>query len=227
MTRLVCVILLACLSTLAQAQQELQAQAAKATDNKPADKKAELKAVNIYSQEQLIEMIRDKSYLTRVKGDDCQLVQDIEARAEVLKQPLYQYLWAEMLNYGICVKANPPRGISLLRDAAEQGSAEAMVRIAEYYHDGKFVIQDKERAVQYTLPAAASGDLPARMMLVRLFGEGYGSPRDYEMGYHWLYNDVFSDEATKQEALKLLMVLEAKMPASAVERAKQAHLRSR
>lgn len=94
----------------------------------------------------------------------------------MLKQPLYQYLWAEMLNYGICVKANPPRGISLLRDAAEQGSAEAMVRIAEYYHDGQFVIQDKQRAVQYTLPAAANGDLPARMMLVRLFGEGYGSP---------------------------------------------------
>jgi hypothetical protein len=60
-----------------------------------------------------------------------------------------------------------------------------------------------------------------------LFGEGYGSPRDYEMGYHWLYNDVFSDEATKQEAMKLLMVLEAKMPASAVDRAKQEHLRSR
>ncbi|WP_394204385.1 tetratricopeptide repeat protein [Shewanella waksmanii] len=184
-------------------------------------------AVDIYSQEQLIELIRSKAYLSRVKGDDCQLVQDIEARAEVLKQPLYQYLWAEMLNYGICVKANPPRGISMLRDAAEQGSAEAMVRIAEYYHDGQFVIQDKQRAVQYTLPAAANGDLPARMMLVRLFGEGYGSPRDYEMAYHWLYNDVFSDEATKQEALSLLKVLEQKMPASAVSRAKQEHLRPR
>ncbi|MCG9697465.1 flagellar protein MotX [Shewanella sp. Isolate11] len=184
------------------------------------------RAVDIYSQEQLIDMIRDKSYLTRVRGDECQLVQDIEARAEVLKQPLYQYLWAEMLNYGICVPANPPRGISLLRDAAEQGSAEAMVRIAEYYHDGKFVIQDKQRAVQYTLPAAASGDQPARIMLVRLFGEGYGSPRDYVLGYHWLYNDVFSDEATKQEAIKLLKVLEAKMPPSAVTRAKQEHLRS-
>ncbi|WP_442800684.1 tetratricopeptide repeat protein [Shewanella sp. AS1] len=184
------------------------------------------RAVDIYSQEQLIDMIRDKSYLIRVKGDKCQLVQDIEARAEVLKQPLYQYLWAEMLSHGICVKANPPRGISMLRDAAEQGSAEAMVRIAEYYHDGKFVIQDRQRAVQYVLPAAASGDLPARMMLVKLFGEGYGSPRDYEMGYHWLYNDVFSDEATKQEAVKLLKVLAAKMPPSAVERARQEHLRS-
>lgn len=188
---------------------------------------AETKALDIYSQEQLIELIRTKQYLTRVKGDDCQLVQDIEARAEVLKLPLYQYLWAEMLNYGICVKANPPRGISLLRNSAEQGSAEAMVRIAEYYHEGTFVIQDKERAIQYVLPAAANGDLPARLMLVRLFGEGYGSPRDFEMAYHWLYNDVFSDEATKKEALELLKVLEQKMPPSAIARAKQEHLRSR
>ncbi|RTR41017.1 sel1 repeat family protein [Shewanella canadensis] len=188
---------------------------------------AETKALDIYSQEQLIELIRTKQYLTRVTGDDCQLVQDIEARAEVLKLPLYQYLWAEMLNYGICVKANPPRGISLLRNSAEQGSAEAMVRIAEYYHNGQFVIQDKERAIHYVLPAAANGDLPARLMLVRLFGEGYGSPRDYEMAYHWLYNDVFSDEATKKKALELLKVLEQKMPPSAIARAKQEHLRSR
>ncbi|NRD75486.1 sel1 repeat family protein [Shewanella sp. VB17] len=184
-------------------------------------------AVDIYSQEQLIGLIRTKQYLTRVKEDDCQLVQDIEARAEVLKQPLYQYLWAEMLNYGICVEANPPRGMSLLRDAVAQGSAEAMVRVAEYYYHGTFVFQDKDRAVQYVLPAAASGDLPARMLLVRLFGEGYGSYRDFELGYLWLYNDVFSDEATKQEAYKLLKVLEQKIPPSIIARIKLEHLKSR
>ena len=184
------------------------------------------KAVDVYTQEQLVDLIRTKRYLTQVKGDDCQIVQDIEARAEVLKQPLYQYLWAEMLNYGICVKANPPRGIAMLKTSAEQGSAEAMVRMAEYYRDGKFVIEDKQRAVQYTLPAAATGDLPARMMLVRLFGEGYGSPRDYEVGFHWLYNEVFSDETTQAEAINLLKVLEAKMPPSAVARAKKEHLRT-
>ncbi|MCL1048696.1 flagellar protein MotX [Shewanella abyssi] len=182
------------------------------------------KAVDVYTQEQLVELIRSKSYLTQVKGDDCQIVEDIEARAEVLKQPLYQYLWAEMLNFGICVKANPPRGISMLKTSAQQGSAEAMVRMAEYYHDGKFVMEDKERAVHYVLPAAATGDLPARIMLVRLFGEGYGSPRDYETGFHWLYNEVFSDETTQTEAINLLKVLEAKMPPSAVARAKKEHL---
>ncbi len=188
---------------------------------------AETQAVDIYSQDQLLEMIRGEKYLARVKQDDCQLVQDIEARAEVLKQPLYQFLWGEMLNHGICVKANAVKGMGLLRDAAEQGSPEAMVKLAEYYQNGKFVIRNKDRAVNYLLPAAASGSLAARMMLVRLYGEGYGSPRDYEMAYNWLYNNVFTDEATKKKALSLLQVLAAKMPASAVARAQQEHLRTR
>jgi hypothetical protein len=54
-------------------------------------------AVDIYSDQQLISLIRSNQYLQRVKADDCQLVQDIEARAEVLQQPMYQFLWAEML----------------------------------------------------------------------------------------------------------------------------------
>ncbi|WP_220732504.1 tetratricopeptide repeat protein [Shewanella morhuae] len=182
---------------------------------------AQTEAVDIYSQDQLLDLIRSNQYLAKVKQDDCQLVQDIEARAQVLKQPLYQFLWGEMLNHGTCVKANPAKGIALLRDSAEQGSSEAMLKLADYYQSGKFVIRNKDRAVHYLLPAAASGDLTARMTLVRLFSEGDGSSRDYEMAYHWLYNDVFTDEATQKKALSLLKALAAKMPPSAVARAQQ------
>lgn len=38
---------------------------------------AETQAVDIYSQEQLLEMIRSEQYLAKVKQDECQLVQDI------------------------------------------------------------------------------------------------------------------------------------------------------
>ncbi|MBV7316176.1 tetratricopeptide repeat protein [Shewanella sp. NIFS-20-20] len=185
---------------------------------------AALDAVDIYSDKQLLSLIHQQQYLQRVKSDDCQLLQDIEARAMVLKQPLYQYLWGEMLNYGVCVSADPRRGMTILQMAAEQGSSEAMVKIAQYYHDGRFVIQNKHRAVQFVLPAAANGDQQARIMLVRLQAQGYGSPMDYEMGYHWLFNEVFANTATKLEALQLLQQLEAKMPASAVFRAQQQRL---
>ncbi|MGI2260525.1 tetratricopeptide repeat protein [Shewanella sp. GXUN23E] len=184
-------------------------------------------AVDIYSQEKLLALIHADRYLEQVKADDCQLVQDIEARAEVLNQPLYQYLWGEMQNYGVCVPANPARGIELLNRAAGQGSPEAMVLLAQYYRDGRFVVQNKHRAVQYVLPAAANGNQTARMMLARLMSEGYGSPRDYELAYHWLFNEVFSDEETKLEALTLLQGLEARMPASVVQKARKASLNGR
>lgn len=184
-------------------------------------------AVDIYSDQQLILLIRSNQYLQRVKADDCQLVQDIEARAEVLQQPMYQFLWGEMLNNGVCVKAHPSRGMALLQTSAEQGSAEAMVKLADYYYRGKLVIKDPNRAVQYVLPAAANGDLTARMTLVRLFGEGYGSPADYELGYHWLYNSIFDDDAQQKKASSLLQMLAAKMPASIVARAQQPQLYKR
>ncbi|BDM65821.1 flagellar rotation associated protein MotX [Shewanella sp. NFH-SH190041] len=183
--------------------------------------------LDIYSQAELLTLIQQDKYLQQVQADDCQLVQDIEARADILQQPLYQFLWGEMLNFGICVPVNPSRGMVLLRAAAEQGSPEAMVQLAKYYQHGRFVVQNKDRAVQYVLPAAANGSQPARMMLVRLMAAGYGSPRDYEQAYHWLFNEVFSDDAVKLEAMKLLQGLEVKMPASVVERARNASLTSR
>ncbi len=185
---------------------------------------AELASVDIYSDEQLLTLIRTDRYLEQVQTDDCQLVQDIEARAEILKQPMYQFLWGEMLNHGVCVPKHASRGMKQLQIAAEQGSAEAMLKLAEYYYHGKMVVKDKNRAVQYVMPAAANGDVPARLMLVRLFSEGYGSPVDYKLGYHWLYNSVFNDEATQKQATSLLQNLAAKMPASIVERAQQPQL---
>ncbi|MGI2169659.1 tetratricopeptide repeat protein [Shewanella sp. MF05960] len=184
-------------------------------------------AVDIYSDQQLISLIQSNQYLQRVKADDCQLVQDVEARAEVLQQPLYQFLWGEMLINGVCVKAHPSRGMMLLQTSAEQGSSEAMVKLADYYYRGKLVVKDPNRAVQYILPAAANGNLAAKMMLVRLFGEGYGSPTDYEMGYHWLYNSIFDNDAEQKKASSLLQVLAAKMPASVVARAQQPQLYKR
>lgn len=184
-------------------------------------------AVDIYSDQQLISLIQSNQYLQRVKADDCQLVQDIEARAEVLQQPLYQFLWGEMLINGVCLKAHPSRGMMLLQTSAEQGSSEAMVKLADYYYRGKLVVKDPNRAVQYILPAAANGNLNAKMMLVRLFGEGYGSPTDYEMGYHWLYNSIFDNDAEQKKASSLLQMLAAKMPASVVARAQQSQLYKR
>ncbi|WP_239480333.1 tetratricopeptide repeat protein [Parashewanella hymeniacidonis] len=183
--------------------------------------KAELQAIDIYSVKQLSELIKKNEYLQQVKRDDCQLVQDIEAKAEVLKEPLYQFLWGEMLNTGTCIKADKKRGMTLVLDSANQGSNGAMYRLARYYDEGDLVIENKDRAIQYALPAAAGEYVPAQMMLVRLFIEGHGSPFDYEMSYRLLYHNTFDDNVTKNKAEKLLRQLAKKMPQSVVERAQR------
>ncbi len=182
---------------------------------------AELQAIDIYSVKQLSVLITKNQYLQQVKQDDCQLTQDIEAKAEVLKEPLYQFLWGEMLNTGTCIKADKKRGMTLVRDSANQGSVEAMYRLAKYYDEGDLVIENKDRAIQYALPAAAGEYIPAQMMLVRLFVNGFGSPFDYEMSYRLLYHNTFDDNVTKNKAQKLLRQLAEKMPKSVVERAQR------
>ena len=79
----------------------------------------ELRAVQLYDQDKLIEMIDANTHLNKVVEDRCQLVQDIEARADVLKVPAYQFLWGDMLAWGVCVDAEPARGISYMEDAAK------------------------------------------------------------------------------------------------------------
>ncbi|RLV59982.1 sel1 repeat family protein [Parashewanella curva] len=182
---------------------------------------AQIQAVDIYSVKQLSQLIHQNRYLQQVKLDDCQLVEDIEARAEVLKEPLYQFLWGEMLLTGTCVQQDSRRGMTQLTASANQGSNEALFRLARYYDEGERVIENNETAVKYALPAASGGYIPAQMLLVKLLNEGYGSPFDYEHSYRLLYHNVFDNQASKVKAEKLLKQLATKMPASIVKRAQK------
>ncbi|MGL5555836.1 MAG: sel1 repeat family protein, partial [Aeromonas veronii] len=66
----------------------------------------ELQAVPLYRQDELLNWIEQGHHLTQVKQDRCQLTQDIEARASVMKIPAYQFLWGDMLAWGVCTKSN-------------------------------------------------------------------------------------------------------------------------
>ncbi|GLP95732.1 tetratricopeptide repeat protein [Paraferrimonas sedimenticola] len=182
---------------------------------------AQMRAVEQYSQAGLLEMIRNNSYLAQVKRDRCQIVQDIQANAMVLKQPVYQFLWGEMLNHGVCVKRSVPEGMPLLVKAAEQGLPEAMVKLARYYRNGQLVIADSDKAVRLAYPAAAHGNLEAQLLLGELYAEGHGSPRDYTQAYAWLHNAYYQSDFERQQALRILARLSERMPASQIARAKK------
>ncbi|GAA0858547.1 tetratricopeptide repeat protein [Aliiglaciecola litoralis] len=180
-----------------------------------------IKAVELYSQDELLKMINDNQHLDRVVLDRCQLVQDIEARADTLKVPAYQFLWGDMLAWGVCVDAEPIRGISYMKEAADQGLAPALEQLGRYYAQGKLVQQDKQRGVIYLREAAALGNLNAQIHLAELFIDGFGSPYDYEDAYHWLYNAITDDQSKHKKIAQCMQDLEKLMHPKAVRSAKR------
>jgi TPR repeat protein len=181
----------------------------------------QIKAVQLYSQDELLNLININEHLTRVVLDDCQLVQDIQARAETLKIPSYQFLWGDMLAWGVCVDADPKRGINFILQAAEQGLSAGLEQLGRYYSQGKLVQQDKERAVVFLREASVLGNLKAQIQLAELFIEGYGSPYDYEDTYHWLYNAITADKLTHNKIASCMQDLEKLMHPKAVRKAKR------
>ncbi len=181
----------------------------------------EIKAVQLYSQDELLRLINKNEHLTQVVLDNCQLVQDIRARAETLKIPSYQFLWGDMLAWGVCVESDPERGVHFMNLSAEQGLAEGLEQLGRYYASGKLVQQDKERAVVLLREASVLGNLKAQIQLAELFIDGYGSPYDFEDAYHWLYNAITADQATHAKIAECMSELEKLMHPKAVRKAKR------
>lgn len=181
----------------------------------------ELEAVEVYSQDELIELIEQDKHLQRIKADRCQIVEDIEARAEVMRVPAYQYLWADMLNNGVCVAKKPSHGIDFMRQAADQGLPFALEKMGHYYANGYLVQQDRGRAIVYLREASALGNLSAQLQLAELFVDGYGSPYDYQDLYYWLYNAVTNNKTVHKQISTYLSRLERLMHPGAVSAAKR------
>ena len=183
----------------------------------------ELQAVPLYRQDELLNWIEQGRHLARVKQDRCQLTQDIEARASVMKIPAYQFLWGDMLAWGVCTKPDAQIGVQYMWEAANQGLAPALEQLGRYYWKGILVQKDLVRAETLMREAASLGLLRAQMEWVEMLLQGMGSPLDYEEAYHWLHGAVIGDKAMHQKAASLLSRLGNRMPANAIARAKAMH----
>ncbi len=183
----------------------------------------ELQAVPLYRQDELLNWIEQGRHLKQVKQDRCQLTQDIEARASVMKIPAYQFLWGDMLAWGVCTKSNAELGVQYMWEAANQGLAPALEQLGRYYWKGTLVQKDLVRAETLMREAASQGFLRARIEWVEMLLQGMGSPLDYEDAYRWLHGSVIGDKALHQKAASLLKQLGNRMPANVVARAKAMH----
>jgi TPR repeat protein len=182
--------------------------------------KKNMQAVQIYTDNQLLDLIKENKHLSQVVLDECQLVQDIEVRANKANMPSYQFLWGDMLAYGVCVKKDISLGLHYMKLAADQGLAEGLEQLGRYYHVGKFMQVDIERAIVYLKTAASLNNLAAQMRLAGLYQQGYGSPLDYPALYSQLHHSLTDDKVTHKKISQLLANLATKMPDKVIEQAK-------
>lgn len=180
-----------------------------------------LQAVQIYTDNQLLSLIKENKHLSQVVLDECQLVQDIEARAIKAKMPSYQFLWGDMLAYGVCIKKDIELGLHYMHLAADQGLSEGLEQLGRYYHVGKFMQVDMRQAIVYLKAAAAMNNLAAQMRLANIYQQGHGSPLDYPMLYSQLHHAVTDDKAVHKKISQLKKQLSMKMPAQVVNAAKR------
>lgn len=181
----------------------------------------ELQAVELYTQDELLNLIKANQHLQRVKADDCQLVRDIEARADIMKLPSYQFLFGDMLAYGVCVPRNVERGWDLMLQAAEQGLPEGLEQVGRYYHIGRFVQKDINKAIIYLREASAVGSLNAKIRFAEILLTGEGSPTDFEQSYRWLHHAITADPVIHAKLNSLKQQLAKKMPARVVANAQR------
>ena len=177
--------------------------------------------VPIYTEAELINLIEKNQHLERVKVDKCQLVEDIVARATRISLPSYEFLYGDMLAWGVCVPQDVELGLYYMENAAHQGLPAALEQLGRYYSRGTLVQQDKERAIPYLREAAAMGNLSASIHLAELLLRDYGSPLDYEDAYRWLYNSVTVDDGQHKRITVLRSSLEQRMPDNIIARAKR------
>ena len=186
----------------------------------PLVKGQNLIAVQIYTDNQLLDLIKENKHLSQVVLDECQLVQDIEARAIKAKMPSYQFLWGDMLAYGVCVKKDIALGLYYMRLAADQGLVEGIEQIGRYYHVGKFMQVDMDQAIHFLKAAAVMNNLAAQMRLASIYQQGYGSPLDYPALYSQLHHAITGDKITHKKITFLLSQLAEKMPDKVINMAK-------
>lgn len=214
-------LLSACIfSSHAYAQQPLNPQQTSQAARQAISERG-IEAVQLYSDDELVRLIRKNRHFHRVRDiDDCQLYQDIKAQAEVERRPVYQLLYGDMLAYAVCYERDVKLGVTYMEHAAAQGMPEALEQMGRYYHQGKFVQVDHERALLYLREAAALGSLAAQKRFADMLLAGVGSPLDYEAAYHFLHNAVTADRSEHQAISKRLHKLAELLPPRIVERAK-------
>lgn len=154
------------------------------------DSYSDLEPVPIYTEPELIRWTELGTHLQQVKSDDCQLVEDIVARATRINLPSYQFLYGDMLINGTCVEQQIKNGVYYITEAAEQGLPVALYKLGLMYSEPKYLQRNDQRAIAMLEEASIMGFVPASILWAELLLKGRGSPIDYPKVYKDLQKSI-------------------------------------
>ncbi|MBM25330.1 MAG: flagellar protein MotX [Chloroflexi bacterium] len=171
----------------------------------------ELTPVPIYTENELISWINKDSHLKRLETDDCQIVEDIVARATRIDLPSYQFLYGDMLINSVCVEQNIETGLFYIRESAKQGFNPALYKLAQFYSKPIYVQKNDQRAIALLEEASFTGHVDSSILWAELLLEERGSPIDYPKVLKDL-KESFSQKDKHHKIKELIEKIKFKIP---------------
>ncbi|MEX2116623.1 MAG: tetratricopeptide repeat protein [Bacteroidota bacterium] len=106
--------------------------------------------------------------------------EELESRAKKQSDPVAQFVWAGLVACGIDQRLSGEQALKLLQSSAQQNYVDAIVELGLCYQSGRWVPQDRSRALKLWETAAALGSREAlvRFHAVQLFTESPHVPPD-------------------------------------------------
>lgn len=176
--------------------------------------------LNVYTVDELNTYVENKVYFEIIRDrDKCQFTPDIEDRARIVGMPAFEYVWADMLIAGVCVKQDVELGLDYLAKAVSHAYPPAMIRMSDYYERGHLLPKDRKQAISLMRTAASLGSRAARLAWADMLVRGLGAPAYYEEAYSWLYHSIYFNDYEKIKSDYLQTQMKKMMPANVIARA--------
>jgi len=106
-----------------------------------------------------------------------------------------------MHKYGVGVPQNYAEAARWYRRAAEQGHADAQLKLGHMYKDGVGVPQDRAEALRWYGRAAERGYAYAQLNLGSMYKYGVGVPQDFVLAHKW-YNLAASGASSSDAGIR-------------------------
>ncbi len=131
----------------------------------------------------------------------------------IVFSPRFSRALAAALILGVCItayaaegdKTQPaPGSFEAVKQLAEKGNAEAQLKLAKMYQEGKGVAQNLQEAFNWARKAAEQGLAQAQLLLGQMYASGKGVAKDVKEATKWLQKAADQGvQAAKDEIKKL------------------------